>query len=155
MAEDVSRRRRRIRRARVGARAARPGPWDLPAAALGADSAIAILEASGQGADLMPILLTRRSELELEMRRFAEARADAAKALELASAGAEAGAASSDLGVAHLTLGRALLAGGELELARAAFASAVQHLRPSLGPDHPQTRTAEQLARKVSGNARK
>jgi eukaryotic-like serine/threonine-protein kinase len=131
------------------------GRGDLSRAAALADSAIRILEKSGQGADLMPILLVRRSELEFDMHRFAQARADASKALELTRATTEPGAFSADLGLCYLALGRALRAQGEVEPARAAFRSAREHLRTSLGPDHPETREAEQLIRSVSGAAGK
>jgi hypothetical protein len=60
--------------------------------------------------------------------------------------GAEPGAFSSELGRAHLALGRALHAQGKLTEAQAAFSSALEHLVPSLGSDHPHTRQARQLA---------
>jgi hypothetical protein len=53
---------------------------------------------------------------------------------------------SSDVGYAYLARGRALQALGKPEEARAAFVSAIEHLRATLGPDHPDTQTARQLA---------
>jgi len=47
---------------------------------------------------------------------------------------------------AVLALGRALQAQGKPNEARAAFASAVEQLKPSLGEQHPATRSAQQLA---------
>jgi len=61
-------------------------------------------------------------------------------------AAAEPGTFSSWRGRAHLALGRALQVQGRSGEARAAFASALEHLEPSLGADHPQTREARRLA---------
>jgi len=94
----------------------------------------------------MPILLTRRAELELAMQRVDDARADAARAIALKQPTVSPGQPSSYLGRANLALGRALIAAGRDEDARGAFASALEQLRPTLGPDHPQTRLAERLA---------
>jgi hypothetical protein len=46
------------------------------------------------------------------------------------------------VGRAHLALGRALQAQGKLDDAGPAFAAALEHLRLSLGEDHPETREA-------------
>ena len=53
---------------------------------------------------------------------------------------------SSDMGDAYLARGRALQALGRPEEARAAFRSAAEHLQATLGPDHPDTQMARQLA---------
>ena len=95
---------------------------------------------------LLPLLLLRRSALALESQRLVEARADAARAIDLEQRGAEPGSHSHRIGRAYLALGRALAAQGEREEAQAAFASALAHLEPTLGADHPETRAARQLA---------
>jgi tetratricopeptide (TPR) repeat protein len=56
------------------------------------------------------------------------------------------GTFSSHLGHAYLSSGRALQAQGKQEEARSAFRSAAEQLQDTLGPDHPDTRTARQLA---------
>ncbi len=87
------------------------------------------------------------------MHRFADARADAEKSLEMAKELGELEIPSTNLGNAYLILGRALRGQGERNQARAAFASAVEQLRPSLGPDHPKTQMAERLAREMGAAA--
>jgi serine/threonine-protein kinase len=116
----------------------------LPAAMVAADQAVALAEANPQGPDL-PILLLHRSDLELQVKRLDEARSDAARALRVTQA-AGPGAFSSGTGRAYLALGRALRAQGRPAEARAAFTSALEHLQPSLGADHPETREARLYA---------
>ncbi|HXP86430.1 MAG TPA: protein kinase [Bryobacteraceae bacterium] len=123
---------------------------DLPMALQLANQAMTIAEASikagGQGAGVLPILLVRRSSIELDLRRTDEAAADAARALSLLQVAAQPGTFSGNLGRAYLTLGRALQAQGKGDEARAAFHSAAEHLQNALGPDHPDTRSARLLA---------
>jgi len=64
----------------------------------------------------------------------------------LAATGRPAGTFSSHLGHAYLSSGRALQAQGKHQEARAAFRSAAEQLQDTLGPDHPDTRTARRLA---------
>ena len=47
---------------------------------------------------------------------------------------------------AYLALARSLQAQGKTGEARAAFRSALENLQSTVGPDHPDTRTAQQLA---------
>ena len=54
-------------------------------------------------------------------------------------------AARSYVGRAYLALGRALSAQGKSDDAKAALASALQHLESTLGEDHAETRSARQL----------
>ncbi len=112
---------------------------NLPAAVAAADQAVAIAESSKQSSEYLPRLLLRRSGLELEMGRLENASSDAARALRMAQQLAEPGEFSSVSGRAYLAMGRALRAQGKAAEARAAFASAVEHLEPTLGPDHPET----------------
>jgi serine/threonine protein kinase len=115
-----------------------------------ANEALTKLEAtvkSGRGgAEAIPWLLGRRSDVELRLSRPDEAAADASRALSLLQAAAQPGTFSSNLGRAYLSSGCALQAQGKREEARAAFRSAAEHLQNTLGPDHPDTRSARQLA---------
>ena len=95
---------------------------------------------------MLPIVLIRRSAVELEVERPDQAAADAARALSLLQASTQPGASSCNLGRAYLTLGRALQAQGKHDEARAAARSAVEQFQSTLGPDHPDTRNARQLA---------
>jgi hypothetical protein len=60
--------------------------------------------------------------------------------------GAPPGTRSSSLGRAHLALGRALAAQGKRKEATIALRSAFEHFEDALGPEHPETRNARQLA---------
>jgi len=130
---------------------------DLPAALAMANQAVAIVEAAikagGQGAGLRPIFLLRRSEIEFAIRKQDDAATDATLAVSLLQNASQPGTFSSNLGHAYLALGRALEAQGKDGEARAAFRSAAEHLRQSLGADHPESRTAEQLAAQPSGRS--
>jgi len=123
---------------------------DVPGAVRLADQAVAIAEASikagGEGAVLLRMLLTRRSTIELAADRPDDAAADAARALSLLQAAAEPGTFSSTMGRAYLALASALDARGKHDEARSAARSAVEQLQNALGPDHPETHSAQQLA---------
>jgi tetratricopeptide (TPR) repeat protein len=94
------------------------------------------------GGDYLPTFLLRRSDVELQLGYPDRAEADAARALSLLQGSAQLGVFSSTLGRAYLTLGRALQSQGKLSEARPAFQSAAKHLQNTLGPDHPDTRSA-------------
>jgi serine/threonine-protein kinase len=123
---------------------------DLPTALRLADQAVALdeaaIKAGGQGAVFLPILLVRRSAVELEAGQRDQAAADAARALDLLPTATQPGTFSCNTGRAYLALGRALQSQGKLDQAHAAFRSAAEHLQSTLGPDHPDTRSARQLA---------
>ncbi len=123
---------------------------DVPAAVRLADQAVAIAEAAikagGEGAVLLRMLLTRRSAIELAAHRPGDSAADAARALSLLQAAAEPGTFSSTMGHAYLALASALEAQGKGNEARAAARSAAEQLQNALGPDHPDTRSAQHLA---------
>jgi hypothetical protein len=70
--------------------------------------------------------------------------------LTLLQTGSKQGTFSSIEGGAYLALGRALKAQGKLKEAEAAFGSAAEHLKVTVGPDHPDTRQAQQLARSTT-----
>ena len=115
-----------------------------------ANQALAMAEASVQagreGADYLPVLLARRSGIELQARNANAAVADAARALTLLQRASQPGVFSGTLGRTYLTLGRALRSQQKWDDARATLASAADHLQNSMGPDHPETREARQLA---------
>ncbi len=122
---------------------------DVPAALKFADRGVtldeAAIKAGGAGAFYLPTLLMNRSAIEFEAGHHDEAAADAARAIGLLQANANLGAFSAFLGHAHLALGRVLKAQGKTQEAQAAFRSAAQHLQSTLGPNHPDTRSARQL----------
>jgi len=123
---------------------------DLNAAWNLANQAVAIGEAAvkagREGADYLPELLVRRSDLELQLHRADDAASDAGRALGVLQRSAQPGTFSGTVGRASLALGHALEAQGERAEAHAAFQSAVEQLQNALGPDHPQTRDARRLA---------
>ena len=94
----------------------------------------------------MPIILMNRSNVERQLGHPDEAAADASRALSLLQADAQPGTFSSNMGHAYLIWGRALQAQGKREEARTACRSAAEHLQNTVGPDHPDTRAARQLA---------
>ena len=69
-----------------------------------------------------------------------------APVLQMMQKSAPPGTYSSNVGLAQLALGRALQAQGKLAEAGAAVASGAGNLEPSLGADHPATRSARRLA---------
>ena len=119
-----------------------------------ADQAVAIVEAARKagrsGGDSLPIVLLRRSTVELEAGRPGQAGEDAQQALKLLQADSASGSGSrrfsSSTGRAYLNLGRALQVQGKRDEANTAFRSAGEHLRNTLGPDHADTRKALKLA---------
>jgi eukaryotic-like serine/threonine-protein kinase len=102
----------------------------------------ATIKSGGQGAGLLPVLLFRRSAVELELHESDKARADAERALNLLQGPSDPGTFSMNVGRAYLALGRALQAQGKPDEADAAFRSAAEHLERTLGTDHPESRAA-------------
>jgi tetratricopeptide (TPR) repeat protein len=123
---------------------------DFPAARAAFDRAATIAQASTQPAQVQRILRLR-SDLELQMHLLDEARSDAARALDIWQKKATPGIPSSLAGRCYLALGRALAAQVKLSEARAAFASALEHLQPTLGDSHPDTRDARNLLASTHG----
>jgi len=123
---------------------------DLPKALSLADQSVAIdeksIQAGGQGSVYLPLLLIRRSAVELELRQADRAASDASRALNLLRTTTESGSVSSTMGRAYLAMGDVLQAQGKTEEARRAFHSAEENLRKTLGEDHPYTRSAHLLA---------
>jgi eukaryotic-like serine/threonine-protein kinase len=130
---------------------------DIPAAMKLANQAVSIdeaaIKAGGEGNYSLPGVLICRSTVELAARHPDQSAAEAARAVALLQAGVSQGKVSSKLGDAYLALGRALQSQDKSEEARAAFRSALENLQSTVGPDHPDTRLARQLA--DAGSARK
>jgi len=126
------------------------GEGNSQQAGLLADRAVTLYEtavkAHARGAGELPLALLHRSAISLAAHRSYQAEADAVRAVAMVQADAQPGAFSSSMGSAYLTLGRALQAQDKREEARTAFRSAAEHLQNTLGPDHPDTRAARQLA---------
>ena len=123
---------------------------DLATALRLANEAVAIdeaaIEAGGEGSIYLPILLTRRSVVELASGSPDQAVADAQRAVSLLKNIMQAGTQSSHMGRAYLALGRALQAQGRSEEARSAFCSASEELGSTVGVDHPDSLAARRLA---------
>src|SRR5260221_7476131 len=109
------------------------------------DRAVQLAEANPQAEYYLPLFLLRRAEMSLSLRRPGQARADAERLLTLARKTVGPDALASTVGRAHLLLGRARLALRESAEAQDALTSALLHLEPTLGKDHPQTLLARQL----------
>jgi len=123
---------------------------DIPQAIRLAEEGVAITETSIKsghaGAILMPALLVRRSKVELAAHRIQDAVADAERAVKLLQTSAVPGTFSSATGHAYLALATSLAAAGKTDEARTAARSAAEQLQSAVGPDHPDTRMARQLA---------
>jgi serine/threonine-protein kinase len=130
------------------------GRGDLNQALLLADQGVAILEhwirSKGQGSDMLPTLLLRKATVELAAKKPVEAEVDAARALAQLQTAVQPRAFSSYIGTAYLKLAIALQAEGKNGEARSAFRSAAEHLGKTLGPDHPDTRSALQMLAQVT-----
>jgi eukaryotic-like serine/threonine-protein kinase len=123
---------------------------DLDGAISLINQALQTAQRSEQGRDAVPRGKLWRSQIELDMDRFEDARVDAGSARDLFLQTVEPGTPSVFLGSIELALGRALQAQGKLAEARSAFRAAVEQFRPAIGNDAPSTRTAEQLLSTLS-----
>ncbi len=114
------------------------------------DDALAIVQAAvkagGEGSFLLPAMYTRHSAMELALGRATDAESDANHALTELHAAEHPNQASSKSGEAYLAQARALAAEGKTVEARAAASHALDQLQISVGPDHPDTQSARQLA---------
>jgi serine/threonine-protein kinase len=115
-----------------------------------ADQSSALMESSAnKGGGTVYYLgkcLVSRSGIELQLGRASQAVADASRALPMLEQASVQGSSSADVGHAYAALGRALQVQGRVDEAHAAFRSAAEHLEKTLGPDHPDSRAAHQLA---------
>ena len=115
-----------------------------------ANLAIRICEqAAQQGkacAQYLPNMLRRRASVETALRQFAHAESDAQQALQLLLEQSRPGEFSQSTGLAYLTLARCLVAEGRESEARVMAQNAVDQLTKSIGANHPDTRSASDLA---------
>jgi ATP/maltotriose-dependent transcriptional regulator MalT len=118
------------------------------------DKAVVIAEGDKARPDVLPRLLVRRAEVELALGRPAAARADSERSIRVNVDISTPEAHSANLGLAYLAEGRALLALGSPAEAAHALSTAVEHLRPTLGADHPQTRLADRLVAQAAPSKR-
>ncbi len=123
---------------------------DIQTAVQLADRAVAIdeaaIKAGEAGIYYLPTLLINRSTVELAAARADQAAADASRALNLSRDGINPKTFSSIQGIAFLALGKALHAQGKRDQAHAAFRSAAENLQSTVGPNHPDTRSAQREA---------
>jgi hypothetical protein len=123
---------------------------DLPGALRLMNQSIATVQASLKaghgGAYALPGLFTDRSAINLALGHASDAEADAAGALAGLHANESSSDVSSKLGRAYLAQARALAAQGKAAQSRAAALQALAQLKGSVGPDHPDTESAKQLA---------
>ena len=106
-------------------------------------------EAARQGKtceQFLPSLLRHRASVETALKQFAPAERDARRALELLLQRARPGEFSQSTGLAYLTLARCLTAQGSDTEGRAMAQQAADQLEKSVGVDHPDTRSARDLA---------
>jgi len=119
---------------------------DITTALRLADMAINLDEASirniGECAAFVPILLIRRSQVELKAEKAKLAETDARHALQLLDAQSESGMHSSNIGRAYLSLAISLRDQGRRSESRDAFQKAFQNLQDTLGPSHPDSKAA-------------
>lgn len=124
---------------------------DSPAAIELADRAIEIDQKSikniGECAAYLPTLLVRRSRTEIAAHRDDLAARDANKALQLLQADRDNGTHSSNVGRAYLALALTLQSTGNTIGAQGASQKALENLQDTLGPNHPDTQRAYELAR--------
>ena len=119
---------------------------DIARAREDADRAVALAEASSQHRQYLPLTLLRRSRLELVLRQYEPARADAARALDLYVQAFGPDFLSNKVGRCHLVIARTLIGLDRTGEARTAIAAALANLEPTQGADHPETREARRLA---------
>jgi hypothetical protein len=123
---------------------------DLPSALRLANQAVDVVEAATKagkaGRNFLPMLYQRRAKVELQADRSDLAANDIALALDLIQKDSQPHTFSSKLGRTYLLLARILQAQGKVDEARAAARTAAEHLQSAVGPLHPETRSARQLA---------
>jgi eukaryotic-like serine/threonine-protein kinase len=108
------------------------------------------IRSGGQGAAFLPRFLIYQSVVQLAVGHSGDAAASATHALTLLQAAVPPRTFSCYLGRAYLALGQALEAQGKHQQASVSFRSAAEHLQNALGPDHADTRRAQQLAGEIA-----
>ncbi|HEX4285911.1 MAG TPA: serine/threonine-protein kinase [Terracidiphilus sp.] len=115
-----------------------------------AQEAVSLDEASmrriGQCAAYLPTLLIRQAQVDFRTGQPAAATAEARRALTLLHGEEDTGIPSSNVGRANLVLAQALGLAGQQDEAQNASRRAYANLQTTVGPDHPDTRLARDLA---------
>ena len=106
----------------------------------------AAIRNGGSGSFALPGMLLKRSAIKLAMHDSDGALADANQAVSLTQATVQPGSFSSKMGLAYLACAKALDAQGKHDDAKASAQSALESLKKSLGEDHPDTKTAQEIA---------
>ena len=106
----------------------------------------AVSKAGKAGRSNLPVAYQHRAKIELQAGKTDLAVADATRAVDLIEKETPPQTFSSRPGRAYLILAQALKAQGKDDESRSAARSAVQHLQSAVGPDHPDTQSARQLA---------
>jgi serine/threonine protein kinase/tetratricopeptide (TPR) repeat protein len=106
----------------------------------------AAVHAGGAGSFSLPGLYIDRSAIDLALGHADQAEVDAGRAVAALQPASHPGDVSSKLGRAYLSQARALAMEGKSAQARAAASQALVQLQGSVGPDHPDTQGARQLA---------
>ena len=123
---------------------------DLPSALRLTDEAIttimAAIKAGREGGSSLPDLYIDRSAIDLASGHAGQAETDAGLAIAALHMDDRSQEVSCTLGRAYLAQARALAVEGKSSQARSIASLALFQLRGSLGPDHPDSRTAQQLA---------
>lgn len=99
-----------------------------------------------EGASFLPRFLYRRAALEFERADLEKSELDVQRAINLLQQSLGRDALSFHFGECYITEGRILERQQKTDQARAAFHLAATNFEKALGPDHPQTRTAQYLA---------
>jgi tetratricopeptide (TPR) repeat protein len=94
----------------------------------------------------IPSLVRHRATIEMALGQFPAAESDARQALQGFLQQARPGEFSQSTGHAYLTLARCLIAEGQDAEGRAMAKNAADELTKSIGADHPDTRSALELA---------
>lgn len=118
-----------------------------------AETARALAAGDGRRTGYIRVVLRRRGELLLKLGRFADARADAEELVRLATGLLPPDAKAGGLGIAHLVLGEAQVGLGDTAAARAALTTALAHLEPAMGRDHPSSVRARTLLARLDAPA--
>ena len=99
------------------------------------------------GSQYLPALLRHRASIEVSLKQFAAAESDARRSLDLLLQQTRAGEFSQATGQAYLTLARCLAAEGRGAEGRVMAQHAADQLEKSIGANHPDTRSARELAK--------
>ncbi|MFN7976952.1 MAG: serine/threonine-protein kinase [Vicinamibacterales bacterium] len=110
---------------------------ELDRALTQADMASSLAQGDTRRLGYQRVVRRRRAEILVKLGRFAEAKADAERGLELVAALFPPNALAGAIGMLHVALAEADLGLGDTEGARRALDTAIRHLDETMGPEHP------------------